>query len=142
LQKPEKNLRFRWIIEENWKLIAAQPDEKTGIELYYLLDDPNETQNLAETQPQRVKTLLTKLDAFYNPRLTVQNHQIHFERFENNPMITASLLPGSDGNDINGHSLIKTPDWLPEKWGTYYLYFTRHAGQSIRPAYADDLKCP
>ncbi|MDR1963970.1 MAG: sulfatase-like hydrolase/transferase, partial [Planctomycetaceae bacterium] len=61
LLSPEKNLRFRWMIEDGWKLIVPQPSEKTGIELYYLPDDPHETKNLAESQPQRLKTMLSVL---------------------------------------------------------------------------------
>lgn len=68
--------------------------------------------------------------------------RIRFDRFEGNPIITAALLPGSDGDNINGPSLIKAPDWLPGKLGTYYLYFAHHKGNYIRLAYADDLKGP
>lgn len=67
---------------------------------------------------------------------------IRFERFENNPIIWDEQLPGKDGEDINGPSLIKAPDWLPNKLGKYYLYFAHHKGKYIRLAYADDLKGP
>ncbi len=68
--------------------------------------------------------------------------KINFERFENNPIVTADLLPGKDGENINGPSLIKVPEWLPNKLGNYYLYFAHHKGKYIRLAYADDLKGP
>ncbi|MDR0574066.1 MAG: hypothetical protein LBG96_08575 [Tannerella sp.] len=74
--------------------------------------------------------------------MSCEKKSIRFERFESNPIITAALLSGSDGNDINGPSLIKAPDWLPDKLGTYYLYFAHHKGKYIRLAYADDLKGP
>jgi hypothetical protein len=67
---------------------------------------------------------------------------ISFERFKNNPIITPALLAGSDGDDINGPSLIKVPDWVHNKLGKYYLYFAHHKGKYIRLAYADDLKGP
>jgi uncharacterized sulfatase len=67
LHNPEKNLRFRWMIEDGWKLIVAQPGEQTGVELYNVLDDPHEERNLATLQPQRVEEMLPKLDRFYNP---------------------------------------------------------------------------
>ncbi|MDR2627821.1 MAG: hypothetical protein LBC40_07285 [Dysgonamonadaceae bacterium] len=67
---------------------------------------------------------------------------LRFERFENNPIISPSLLTGPDGADINGPSLIKVPDWVPGKLGNYYLYFAHHKGKYIRLAYADDLKGP
>lgn len=68
--------------------------------------------------------------------------QVSFTRFENNPIITSELLPGNDGEDINGPSLIKVPDWVEHKLGSYYLYFAHHKGKYIRLAYADDLKGP
>jgi len=33
LHDPSKNLRFRWLIDDGWKLIVPQPGEETGIEL-------------------------------------------------------------------------------------------------------------
>jgi hypothetical protein len=41
--------------------------------------------------------------------------------------------------NINGASLIKVPDWIPNPLGRYYLYFAHHAGDFIRLAYSDDL---
>lgn len=67
LDRPEKNLRFRWMIEDGWKLIVAQPGEETGVELYNLLRDPQEENNLADEEKQRVDTMLPKLDDFYRP---------------------------------------------------------------------------
>jgi hypothetical protein len=67
---------------------------------------------------------------------------ISFDRFKNNPIITANLLQGSDGEDINGPSLVKVPDWVHNKLGKYYLYFAHHKGKYIRLAYANDLKGP
>jgi uncharacterized sulfatase len=67
LSLPEKNLRFRWMIENGWKLIVAQPDEETGTELYNLLDDPHEMKNLIELQPKRAAAMLPKLNEFYDP---------------------------------------------------------------------------
>jgi hypothetical protein len=67
---------------------------------------------------------------------------ISFKRFENNPIIRADLLSGSDGDDINGPSLIKVPDWLPHRLGNYYLYFAHHKGKYIRLAYAGRLVGP
>jgi len=63
------------------------------------------------------------------------------ERFLQNPIITPSML-GQAGDNINGPSLIKAPDWLRNKLGTYYLYFGHHRGRYIRLAYADDLRGP
>ncbi len=63
-------------------------------------------------------------------------------RLESNPIIIPELLKGDNGNNINGPSLIKVPNWLENKLGKYYLYFGHHAGKYIRLAYANDLKGP
>jgi len=67
--------------------------------------------------------------------------RIEFRRFDKNPIITADMLK-EEGENINGPSLLKVPDWLPGKLGKYYLYFAHHKGKYIRLAYADDLKGP
>lgn len=63
-----------------------------------------------------------------------------FRRLDNNPIISGESLEGNEGANINGPSLIKVPEWLPNKLGHYYLYFAHHEGQYIRLAYADDLQ--
>lgn len=63
-------------------------------------------------------------------------------RFPNNPIIRPDMLPGEDGKNINGPSLIRAPGWLEHPLGKYYLYFAHHAGKYIRLAYADDLAGP
>lgn len=65
-------------------------------------------------------------------------------RCENNPIITPSMpgLEGADGENINGPSLIRVPDWLPDPLGRYYLYFAHHNGTHIRLAYADAPEGP
>jgi hypothetical protein len=63
-------------------------------------------------------------------------------RFENNPIIYPAL-DSSIGNNINGPSLIKVPEWIEKPLGRYYLYFAHHEeGQHIRLAYADELSGP
>ena len=46
------------------------------------------------------------------------------------------------GDNINGPSLIRAPEWLPERLGEFYLYFADHKGSYIRLAVADDLLGP
>jgi len=46
------------------------------------------------------------------------------------------------GANVNGPSLIKTPEWLKGRLGVYHLYFAHHLGSYIRLAYADDLAGP
>lgn len=66
---------------------------------------------------------------------------MHVERFATNPIIRPHM-DSRMGDNINGPSLIKVPDWLSNPLGRYYLYFGHHKGQYIRLAYADDLTGP
>ncbi len=63
------------------------------------------------------------------------------DRFAVNPIITPALHE-SIGANINGPSLLRVPDWLPDPLGRYYLYFAHHQGAFIRLAYADALAGP
>jgi hypothetical protein len=63
-------------------------------------------------------------------------------RLSGNPIIHPQMLRGNDGANINGPSLIRVPDWLPNPLGRYYLYFAHHRGAYIRLAYADALEGP
>ncbi len=62
-------------------------------------------------------------------------------RFPQNPIIH-SLMDDQIGNNINGPSLIRVPEWIPSPLGKYYLYFAHHRGTYIRMAYADHLQGP
>ncbi|HPO16235.1 MAG TPA: exo-alpha-sialidase [Candidatus Hydrogenedentes bacterium] len=64
------------------------------------------------------------------------------KRFSENPIIRPEMLPGNDGRNINGPSLIRVPEWIPNPLGKYYLYFADHSGTYIRLAYADALNGP
>ncbi|MBM4154736.1 MAG: sulfatase [Lentisphaerae bacterium] len=67
LDRPAANLRWRWAIEGDWKLIVPAPQNEADgvIELYNLAKDPHETENLAAAEPARVKALRAKLDAWW-----------------------------------------------------------------------------
>ena len=68
----------------------------------------------------------------------------HVERI--GPIITDSLFPtkvrATEGNNINGPSLIAVPDWIRNRLGKYYLYFGHHHGHYIRLAYANNVSGP
>jgi len=66
---------------------------------------------------------------------------MHVRRFEQNPIIRSGM-DRQVGTNINGPSLIRVPDWLPNPLGQYYLYFAHHKGRFIRLAYADTLTGP
>lgn len=67
--------------------------------------------------------------------------EIRAARFPENPLIRPGL-PGLEGRNINGPTLLKVPAWVEKPLGRYYLYFGDHGGQYIRLAYADDLHGP
>jgi hypothetical protein len=62
-------------------------------------------------------------------------------RFPENPIIRPNMDPRM-GDNINGPSLIRVPEWVEQPLGRYYLYFAHHDGRYIRLAYADDLHGP
>ena len=51
-------------------------------------------------------------------------------------------MDGRMGDNINGPSVIRVPDWVKNPLGRYYLYFADHKGSYIRLAFADDLTGP
>ena len=63
------------------------------------------------------------------------------ERLGDGPIIYPELSE-SIGENIQGPSLIKVPDWVSDPLGKYYLYFADHKGEYIRLAYADELTGP
>jgi len=62
-------------------------------------------------------------------------------RFPENPIIRPNM-DARMGDNVNGPSLIRVPDWAERPLGRYYLYFAHHDGRYIRLAYADDLHGP
>jgi hypothetical protein len=62
-------------------------------------------------------------------------------RFPDNPIIRPHM-DRRMGDNINGPSLIRVPDWVRQPLGRYYLYFAHHDGRYIRLAYADALCGP
>lgn len=66
---------------------------------------------------------------------------VHVQRLTDGPIISQATHP-SIGENVQGPSLIRVPDWVVEPLGRYYLYFADHKGDYIRLAYADDLVGP
>ena len=66
---------------------------------------------------------------------------VRVERLHDGPIVGPGLHP-SIGENIQGPSLIRVPDWVEDPLGVYYLYFADHKGRYIRLAYADDLLGP
>ena len=87
--------------------------------------------------------VLTVLPARHSPAADGPfNDRIEVIRLPNNPIIRPEMLPGRDGENINGPSLIRAPAWLAHPLGKYYLYFASHSGKYIRLAFADHLEGP
>jgi uncharacterized sulfatase len=67
LGDPARSLRWRWVIEGRWKLIApaAQNEPDAAPELYDLEADPLERSDLAGSHAARVAALRAELDAWW-----------------------------------------------------------------------------
>ncbi len=67
ITKPAANEMYRWIIDGHMKLIVPNTKRvpKDVVELYDLAKDPNEAMNLAAKQPEQVKKLMEKLNAWW-----------------------------------------------------------------------------
>jgi arylsulfatase A-like enzyme len=69
IESPSKNLLDRWVRAKNWKLIDhVHKTTKRPFELYNVADDPHETKNLANREPEKVVELRKRLDAWWSPR--------------------------------------------------------------------------
>ena len=68
LAHPSANLRWRWMIDGNWKIIVPashnQPNEQT--ELYDLAKDPHEEHNLAGTHADIVNAMTDTLNTWWD----------------------------------------------------------------------------
>ncbi len=68
LANPAASLRWRWVIEGDWKLILPHPaNESGGPELYNLKADPVEEKNLAGSENERVVRMTAVLDGWWKP---------------------------------------------------------------------------
>ena len=87
----------------------------------------------------RIQWAALALAAFLAAGASAQ--EVSVTRLLDEPIIGPELHP-SLGVNIQGPSLIRTPEWLPNRLGEYYLYFADHKGMYIRLAYADELTGP
>jgi uncharacterized sulfatase len=67
IHKPASSLQYRWVIEGDWKLIvpAKQNVPKGKPELFHVVRDPHERDELSGKQPERVARLTKLLDAWW-----------------------------------------------------------------------------
>jgi len=81
------------------------------------------------------------LAPFPGPITAGHEERMRVERFTTNPIIRPHM-DARMGDNINGPSLIRVPDWVLDPLGRYYLYFAHHDGRYIRLAHADRLEGP
>jgi arylsulfatase A-like enzyme len=69
LNNPSVNLRWRWMIRGDWKLIvpANTGDKAAPDELYQITKDPLENTNLLGKEQERVVEMKAALDAWWKP---------------------------------------------------------------------------
>lgn len=67
LDVPRENLRWRWIVRDNWKLIVPNlAIEREGVEeLYHLARDPTEENNVIASHPEIAQSLRRELDRWW-----------------------------------------------------------------------------
>lgn len=67
LDEPRENLRWRWIVRGEWKLIVPNESIEKGSseELYRLSNDPLENHNLRDEQSAIARDLLLELDQWW-----------------------------------------------------------------------------
>jgi uncharacterized sulfatase len=67
---PATSLRWRWMIEGDWKLILpdAQNQPNDAIELYNLSNDPHEERNVADSHGTLVEKMHAKVNAWWPGR--------------------------------------------------------------------------
>jgi arylsulfatase A-like enzyme len=70
LDDPAKSLLWRWTVRNQWKLIvpATAGNGRGDVELFEVLEDPDETKNLAAAHPEIVQQLKESLDAWWTPK--------------------------------------------------------------------------
>lgn len=66
---------------------------------------------------------------------------IEAKRSPNNPLLDINTMPML-GDNVNGPSVVRVPDWMPNPLGKYYMYFASHNGDHIKLAYADQPTGP
>ncbi|MCA8989153.1 MAG: sulfatase-like hydrolase/transferase, partial [Planctomycetaceae bacterium] len=64
---PVASLRFRWVIDGEWKLILPHPGREPDakVELFHITADPWEEQDLAQQKPELVKKLSKEIQDWW-----------------------------------------------------------------------------
>lgn len=67
IDRPASSLLYRWGIEGPWKLILSK-DKNAQVELFNLTKDPLEMKNLAAAEPNRVRQMTRRINAWWPGR--------------------------------------------------------------------------
>jgi len=67
IQRPASSLRWRWMVDGDWKLIVPAPmnEPQAEVQLFNIRQDPYEAKNLAATEGPRVASLRRALDRLW-----------------------------------------------------------------------------
>ena len=72
---------------------------------------------------------------------TIDINEVRITRLLDAPIIAPGIHT-SIGENIQGPTVVRVPDWVDNPLGKYYLYFADHKGLYIRLAYADAVTGP
>lgn len=67
IDEPAESLRYRWVIDGPWKLIVPNPatESQAKVQLYQLLQDPHEKQELSTKHPEIVDRLSQQINGWW-----------------------------------------------------------------------------
>ena len=113
MDDPAASLRFRWVIEGQWKLIVpykpVEPDAE--VELFRITQDYHEERNAANDYPEVVARLTRKLNDWWNPAdvstKTVSRNDTDPDR--PNVIFFLSDDHRADSLSCAGHPIVQTP---------------------------------
>jgi uncharacterized sulfatase len=67
LNRPAASLRWRWAIDDRWKLLIPGPNEPDApVELFDIIADPSESKNLAPDQPETAARLRARINTWWD----------------------------------------------------------------------------
>ncbi len=110
---PVASLRYRWIIDGQWKLIVPhfgrEPGAKT--ELFRITQDDDEERDAASDYPEVVEKLTAKLDDWWNPDAKPQAAIEQRDATASRPNIIFFLSDDqrADFMSCAGHPVVQTP---------------------------------
>ena len=128
-------MRFRRLFSRLWSLTR-------GIESHRLRFSQLKNCVRALSGRKRNASTTSKTDPTWRWQSAQFFTALKIERLPHNPIIRADVNNAAIGDNVNGPSLIRVPDWIPNPLGRYYLYFAHHRGSTIRLAYAQTLDGP